>query len=117
MSTSPRRGPVAVLVDGTGNLIISDTGFFTDPTDKLGPGERVLKVSDLAAPGLCLDSHLGYWLVPWSSGEDSWPTSRQRWFESIRDHWAAGPIEGRRLRTPEMRVRLPRGPLQGVGKR
>ena len=24
-------------------------------------------------------------LVPWSSGEDSWPTSRQRWFESIRD--------------------------------
>ena len=24
--------------------------------------------------------------VPWSSGQDSWPTSRQRWFESIRDH-------------------------------
>ena len=25
--------------------------------------------------------------VPWSSGEDSWPTPRQRWFESIRDHF------------------------------
>ena len=24
--------------------------------------------------------------VPWSSGDDSWPTPRQRWFESIRDH-------------------------------
>lgn len=23
--------------------------------------------------------------VPWSSGYDSWPTPRQRWFESIRD--------------------------------
>src|SRR5262245_14840637 len=32
------------------------------------------------------DSHLGYYLIPWSSGEDSWSTSRQRWFESIRDH-------------------------------
>ena len=32
------------------------------------------------------DSHLGYCKVPWSSGDDSWPTSRQRWFESIRDH-------------------------------
>ena len=52
-------------------------------------------------------------MVPWSSGEDSWPTSRQRWFESIRDHWAAGPRGGRRPRTPEMRVRLPRGPLRG----
>ena len=48
------------------------------------------------------DSHTGYsakwWnpgfpprllrLIPWSSGDDSWPTSRQRWFESIRDHWS-----------------------------
>jgi hypothetical protein len=25
--------------------------------------------------------------VPSSSGEDSWPTPRQRWFESIRDHF------------------------------
>jgi hypothetical protein len=25
-------------------------------------------------------------LVPWSSGHDSWVTSRQRWFESSRDH-------------------------------
>ena len=24
--------------------------------------------------------------VPWSSGDDSWLTTRQRWFESIRDH-------------------------------
>ena len=24
--------------------------------------------------------------VPWSSGDDFWFTSRQRWFESIRDH-------------------------------
>ena len=26
-------------------------------------------------------------LIPWSSGDDFWPTPRQRWFESIRDHW------------------------------
>lgn len=25
-------------------------------------------------------------LIPWSSGNDFWPTPRQRWFESIRDH-------------------------------
>lgn len=25
--------------------------------------------------------------VPWSSGNDSWFTPRQRWFESIRDHF------------------------------
>ena len=55
-------------------------------------------------------------MVPWSSGDDSWPTSRQRWFESIRDHWAAGPTGGRRPRTPEMRVRIPRGPLAGGRK-
>ena len=24
--------------------------------------------------------------IPWSSGNDSWPTPRERWFESIRDH-------------------------------
>jgi hypothetical protein len=24
--------------------------------------------------------------IPWSSGNDSWPTPRQRWFESIRDY-------------------------------
>ena len=24
--------------------------------------------------------------IPWSSGDDFWPTPRQRWFESIRDH-------------------------------
>lgn len=24
--------------------------------------------------------------IPWSSGDDSWPTPRQRWFKSIRDH-------------------------------
>jgi hypothetical protein len=24
--------------------------------------------------------------IPWSSGNDSWPTTRQRWFESIRDY-------------------------------
>jgi hypothetical protein len=29
--------------------------------------------------------------------------------------WAAGPIGRRRLRTPEMRVRFPRGPLEGTG--
>ncbi len=32
--------------------------------------------------------------VPWSNGEDSWPTPRQRWFESIRGHW-------KRVRTTE----------------
>jgi hypothetical protein len=25
-------------------------------------------------------------MIPLSSGKDSWPTSRQRWFESIRDY-------------------------------
>jgi hypothetical protein len=30
--------------------------------------------------------------------------------------WAAGPRGGRRLRTPEMRVRIPRGPLAGGRK-
>jgi hypothetical protein len=25
-------------------------------------------------------------MIPWSSGNDSWFTSGQRWFESIRDH-------------------------------
>src|SRR5262249_54425028 len=56
-------------------------------------------------------------MVLWSSGDDSWPTPRQRWFESIRDHfWAAGPTGGRRPRTPEMRVQFPRGPLSGGRK-
>lgn len=27
-------------------------------------------------------------LIPWSSGNDSWLTTRKRWFESIRDYWA-----------------------------
>src|SRR2546427_8547484 len=31
-------------------------------------------------------------LIPWSSGEDSWPTSRQRWFESIRDHLGSAGV-------------------------
>ena len=26
-------------------------------------------------------------LIPWSSGNDSWLTTRKRWFESIRDYW------------------------------
>ena len=25
--------------------------------------------------------------IPWSSGNDSWLTSRKRWFESFRDHY------------------------------
>ena len=24
--------------------------------------------------------------VPWSNGNDTWPTTRKRWFDSIRDH-------------------------------
>ncbi len=37
----------------------------------------------------------------------------------LSEEWAAGPTGRHRLRTPEMRVQVPRGPLmtQGVGKR
>ena len=27
--------------------------------------------------------------VPWSSGNDTWPTPRKRWFDSIRDYLTA----------------------------
>jgi hypothetical protein len=46
-------------------------------------GSEPADVGSTPAPGT-------YFLIPWSSGEDSWPTSRQRWFESIRDQWSAG---------------------------
>jgi sugar lactone lactonase YvrE len=46
------RGPVDVAVDADGSLFISDTGFFADSVDHMGPGERVLKVTGVAAPGL-----------------------------------------------------------------
>jgi sugar lactone lactonase YvrE len=46
------RGPVALAVDAAGNLFIADTGFFADRLDHQGPGERVLKVKGIAAPGL-----------------------------------------------------------------
>jgi hypothetical protein len=29
-------------------------------------------------------------MVPWSSGDDAWPTPRERWFDSIRDHCLMG---------------------------
>lgn len=39
--------------------------------------------------------HLAFALVPWSSGDDTWPTSRERWFDSIRDQsWSAGVLGG-----------------------
>lgn len=31
--------------------------------------------------------------VLWSSGDDSWLTPRQRWFESIRDQSSTGAID------------------------
>ena len=46
------RGPVDVAVGADGSLFISDTGFFADSEDHMGPGERVLKVTGVAAPGL-----------------------------------------------------------------
>ena len=50
-------------------------------------------------------------LIPWSSGDDFWPTPRQRWFESIRDHSfkRPGTPTGRatRLKPECLRVRLP----------
>jgi sugar lactone lactonase YvrE len=46
------RGPVDVAVGADGTLFISDSGFFADSVDKMGPGERVLKVSGVAAPAL-----------------------------------------------------------------
>ncbi len=45
------RGPIAVAVDGAGNLLISDTQNFHQE-DGLGANERVLKVYGAAAPGL-----------------------------------------------------------------
>ena len=51
-------------------------------------------------------------MVPWSSGNDGWFTSSQRWFESIRDHsWGSGPMGRRSPRTREIGVRLPGAPL------
>jgi sugar lactone lactonase YvrE len=46
------RGPVALAVDTAGNLFIGDTGVFADSLDHQGPGERLLKVNGVAAPGL-----------------------------------------------------------------
>jgi trimeric autotransporter adhesin len=46
------RGPVDVAVGPDGSLFISDSGSFADRVDKMGPGERVLKVTGVAAPGL-----------------------------------------------------------------
>src|SRR4029450_10816006 len=33
-----------------------------------------------------LDPRMHRLMVPWSSGDDAWLTSRERWFDSIRDH-------------------------------
>jgi hypothetical protein len=53
--------------------------------------------------------------IPWSSGEDSWPTSRQRWFESIRDHWSAGVVAACLRGKEGGRVQVPGGPLKKNG--
>jgi sugar lactone lactonase YvrE len=46
------RGPYDVAVDAAGNLFIVDSGFLTGRQDGMGEGERVLKVVEIAAPGL-----------------------------------------------------------------
>lgn len=51
-------------------------------------------------------------LIPWSSGNDSWPTPRKRRSESFRDHWsasvAAAPLRGKEAGW----VQVPGGPLE-----
>src|SRR6266849_821922 len=54
-------------------------------------------------------------MIPWSSGQDSWPTFRQRWFESIRDHWSAGVAATLLRGKEEGRVQVPGGPLRRLG--
>src|SRR5262245_44136761 len=44
----------------------------------------------MSRPGVARSPALfvcGFRMIPWSRGAASWPTSRQRWFESIRDHF------------------------------
>jgi hypothetical protein len=50
-TTTGLRGPIAVAVDATGNLLIADTGHMHE-ADGLGANERLLKVFGVAAPGL-----------------------------------------------------------------
>ena len=54
--------------------------------------------------------------TPWSRGEDSWPTPRQRWFESIRGYLRSAGVVAARLRGKEEdRVQFPSGPLMRIG--
>jgi hypothetical protein len=46
------RGPEGMAVDAAGNLLICDSGSEHHEVDRLGYGERVLKVFGVAAPGL-----------------------------------------------------------------
>ena len=47
-------------------------------------------------------------IVPWSSGNDSWPTPRQRRFKSVRDYLRSDTPTGRaaRLKPERLQVRL-----------
>jgi sugar lactone lactonase YvrE len=52
-TTTGLRGPIAVAIDASGNLVFTDTGRWpAHDIDGLGDGERVLKVFGVAAPGL-----------------------------------------------------------------
>jgi hypothetical protein len=49
-TASGLRGPWGLAIDRSGNLFIADTAYAK--SDTLGAGERILKVTGLAAPGL-----------------------------------------------------------------
>ncbi len=63
-----------------------------EPVLKTGGGLRRLWVR---VPRLPLEQHM----VPWSSGNDSWPTPRQRRFDSVRDYLVGAQVHQRQSGT------------------
>ena len=57
-----------------------------EPVLKTGGGFESLVGSSPTASARCV-----YFAVPWSSGDDSWPTPRQQGFDSLRDHLLTVP--------------------------
>lgn len=84
---SKTGGGAAPFVSSSPGTTAAVVGFRCVSSDR---AHRPTGGRRLRTPEIRAHIPVGPFIVPWSNGDDSWLTSRQRWFNSTRDYLRPG---------------------------